>query len=138
MASSETKTFRCTVITPTGRVVDCDATDVQIPAHDGQLGIQLNRLPVFCRLGLGFMTVRGVSPDNQEHRLVIDGGFSLLARNALTVIAYDAVSKADTESSAFEALMTQLERGVEEAKGNDGRLHAQSKLGFVKRLADGQ
>ncbi|MCH7920461.1 MAG: F0F1 ATP synthase subunit epsilon [Planctomycetes bacterium] len=137
MASSEDKQFRCTVITPTGRVLDCDATDVQIPAHDGQLGIQYNRLPVFCKLGLGFMTVREVSPDSREHRLVIDGGFSLLARNALTVIAYDAISKADTEASEYEALMARLERKVEDAEGNEGRLQAQRKLGFVKRLAGG-
>lgn len=138
MASSETKTFRCTVITPTGRVLDCDSTDCQIPAHDGQLGIQYDRLPVFCRLGLGFMTVREASPQGQEHRLVIDGGFGLLAKNSLTVIAYDAVSKADTEPEAYKALVTQLERNVEEAEGNEGRLKAKSKLGFVKRLAEGQ
>ncbi|MCH8217215.1 MAG: F0F1 ATP synthase subunit epsilon [Planctomycetes bacterium] len=137
MASSEDKRFRCTVITPTGRVLDCDATDVQIPAHDGQLGIQYNRLPIFCRLGLGFMTVREVSPESQEHRLVIDGGFGLLARNALTVIAYDAISKADTEASEYEAMMARLERQVEAAEGNQVRLRAQSKLEFVKRLAGG-
>lgn len=83
------------------------------------------------------MTVREASPQSQEHRLVIDGGFGLLARNALTVIAYDAVSKADTEAEAYEAMVTRLERNVEEAEGNDGRLQARSKLGFVKRLAEG-
>ena len=83
------------------------------------------------------MTVREVSPDSREHRLVIDGGFSLLARNALTVIAYDAISKADTEASEYEALMARLERKVEDAEGNEGRLQAQRKLGFVKRLAGG-
>ena len=83
------------------------------------------------------MTVREVSPESQEHRLVIDGGFGLLARNALTVIAYDAISKADTEASEYEAMMARLERQVEAAEGNQVRLRAQSKLEFVKRLAGG-
>jgi F0F1-type ATP synthase epsilon subunit len=88
--------FQCSVIAPTGKLLDCPASSVIIPAHDGLRGILRNHIPMFCALGLGIMEVRKELPELKEIvkplYLMIDGGFALFVANLLKVVAYDAVS----------------------------------------------
>jgi F-type H+-transporting ATPase subunit epsilon len=87
--------FQCTVIAPSGKLLDCPASSVVIPAHDGQRGILRNHIPMFCAIGLGIMEVRKEEPELKEILkpiyVMIDGGFALFAANLLKVVAYDAV-----------------------------------------------
>jgi F0F1-type ATP synthase epsilon subunit len=57
MAHPEEKTFHCELIDPTGKLLDCQVTSVVLPAHDGQIGILYNHMPMLCQLGLGTMRV---------------------------------------------------------------------------------
>lgn len=108
MASTTGRTFRCAVIAPAGRLLDCKAASVVFPAHDGQVGILYNHMPMFCELGLGIMEVKtGPSENHQEDkiRLLIDGGFVLISSNLLTVIASDAICGRDLEGEKIEQIL---------------------------------
>ncbi len=87
--------YHCEVISPAGKLLDCPAFSVVIPAHDGLRGILCNHIPMFCALGLGIMAVRRERPEVKEIQkpvyYFIDGGFALFAANLLKIIAYDAV-----------------------------------------------
>jgi len=54
---SEDKSFHCELIDPTGKLLDCQVTAVILPAHDGQIGILYNHMPMLCQLGLGTMRI---------------------------------------------------------------------------------
>jgi F0F1-type ATP synthase epsilon subunit len=57
MTNPEEKSFHCELIDPTGKLLDCQVTAVVLPAHDGQIGILYNHMPMLCQLGLGTMRV---------------------------------------------------------------------------------
>ncbi len=104
--------FRCVVVSPLGKLLDCKATSVVFPAHDGKVGILYGHIPMLCKLDGGVMKISGVPPDvdtpPQVTSFSIKGGFALLAANVLTIMAFDATSSenSNAEENTF----------VEEAK----------------------
>jgi F0F1-type ATP synthase epsilon subunit len=100
--------FRCIVTSPLGKLLDCMATSVVFPAHDGKVGIWYGHIPMLCKLDVGIMKITGVPPDvdtpPQISSLLIEGGFALLAANILTIMAFDASSVGDSveENTSIE------------------------------------
>jgi F-type H+-transporting ATPase subunit epsilon len=84
------------VIAPRGRLLDCRVSSAVIPAHDGQLGILPDHMPIFCQLGTGPMEVKCPATENgqgeREFLLLINGGFAMFNSNNLAVTAADAVN----------------------------------------------
>jgi F0F1-type ATP synthase epsilon subunit len=98
--------FQCVVVSPLGKLLDCRATSVVFPAHDGKVGILYNHIPMLCKLDGGVMKITGVAPDVDTPPKVtyisVEGGFALLAANVLTIIAFDAsLENSNTEENAF-------------------------------------
>jgi F-type H+-transporting ATPase subunit epsilon len=109
MAKSE-KTFQCELIGPAGKLLDCRTTSVVFPAHDGQVGVLVDHMPMLSQLGLGVMRVAPVEGGGAENaqaelRFVIDGGFALIAENSVTVIAYNVLALQDVTIEAVESLL---------------------------------
>jgi len=113
MVSSDEKTFRCELIGPMGKLLDCQTTSVVFPAHDGQVGVLYDHMPMLSQLGLGIMIVAQPSKGDREApelpaevSFFVDGGFALVAENSVTVVAYDALAlrevKAQTLASMIE------------------------------------
>ncbi len=104
MASS--KTFLCSVVTPERAVLECEATFVALPAHDGEIGILYNRAPLLCRLGIGRLRVETAS---EKHVLFVAGGFAEMVANRLTILTEEAIYpellvREEVEKSLTEAL----------------------------------
>lgn len=76
-------TLHCDVITPESTVLDCEATSVILPAHDGQIGIMNQRAPLLCKLGYGPLKVE--SPSG-SHQFFVESGFAQMLNNKLTVL----------------------------------------------------
>ncbi len=141
MTQATDKLFQCKVITPAGTLLDCQTPSVLVPAHDGQLGVLYNRLPMFCQLGLGFMTV--ISADAEtvmagtpaQQRLIIDGGFTLVASNSLTVIAYEAITKEDVTGDHYDDVMKRLQRHLATSDNEAVKRHERDKIALVRILA---
>ena len=83
------KTFKCSVITPERNVLECDATFVAIPAHDGEMGILTRRAPLVCKLGIG--TLR-VETDSGKHVMLIEQGFAQVVDNRVSILTQRARS----------------------------------------------
>lgn len=122
-------TFRLRLVTPAESLVDEPVTYVNLPAHDGLMGIMRNRAPIVARLGLGEMTVRFAEGTHGggDRRYLIDGGFAQMADNELIVLAEHAVpAEAISESDA--------ERELAEAERATGAADAVDKAAEAERL----
>lgn len=100
MATSDT--FHCSVVTPERQVLECDATFVAFTAHDGEMGVLVNRAPLVCRLGIGLIRIETAG---QTKRLYIDGGFAQVVDNRVTILTEQATPAGDLDAAkAREAL----------------------------------
>ncbi len=130
MASTET--FHCSVVTPEKAILECEATFVAFPSHDGEIGILPRRSPLLCRLGIGTMRVE---TGNGEKTFFVDGGFAQMVDNRLTILTEQATEPTglDLEAarSAFEEaklMGTQTEREFQERQNALQRARVQMQL----------
>lgn len=98
--SSDEKKIRCVIVSPAGRLLDCDSVEINFIAHDGSRGILYNHMPIVCQLGLGIMEVKLAGSDSQENNrnvklALIDGGFALVCSNFVNIVATEAVCQGD-------------------------------------------
>ena len=142
MDSAQSKTFSCTLISPAGRLLDCAATSVVLPAHDGQVGILYDHMPMLCQLGLGQMNVTAASAEADQavepvpSSFFIDGGFALVAVNSVTVVAYEAVSLRESRSEKIQSMMDKATKNIADlALPAKQRTHEAERLRVLTRLA---
>ncbi|MCB9848610.1 MAG: F0F1 ATP synthase subunit epsilon [Phycisphaeraceae bacterium] len=83
------KTFHCTVITPAERLLDEEVTYVNIPLHDGLMGILPGRSPILAKLGLGELRI--TSAEGGDRSYLLEDGFAQMVGDSLTLLAKSAV-----------------------------------------------
>jgi F-type H+-transporting ATPase subunit epsilon len=97
-------TFRCSVITPERKVLDCEARFVAFPAHDGEMGVLVRRAPLVCKLGIGPLRVESAE---RTHLMMVDQGFAQVVRNELTVLTERARKAEEIDVTAAEAALVE-------------------------------
>lgn len=97
MAKSDS--FHCSVITPERSVLDCEASFVAFPAHDGEMGIMKGRAPLVCKLGIGALRVQAT---DGEKTLYVDGGFAQMLGNELTILTAQARATQELNPTAAQ------------------------------------
>lgn len=95
----KTDTFQCSVITPERAVLECDASFVAFPAHDGEMGVLSRRAPLICKMGIGILRIQTPS---EKHVLFVDGGFAQVAVNSLTILTEQARKADDLDVGTAE------------------------------------
>jgi len=143
MDNAELKTFHCSLIDPMGKLLDCRTTSVVLPAHDGQIGILYNHMPMLCELVLGIMRVNAVSEEQYkgtsegEVSFFIDGGFALIASNSVMVVAYDALALQDLKPDRLESVIERTARDVPSAAISAAeRSHENERLRLLRRIGE--
>ena len=91
------KSFQFRLITPQGKLLDTQALSVNLPAHDGQLGVLPDRAAMVVKLGTGTLSVRAADdkPGSLGRSFALDGGFAQMVSNKLTVLSTRAAEKAN-------------------------------------------
>lgn len=85
---AQTRDIHVSVITPEAQVLDTNARQVIIPAHDGLIGVLHNRAPLLCELGRG--TLRIDDTDGTQRTVEIEGGFAQVLNNDVIVLTEKA------------------------------------------------
>jgi len=101
------------VIGPSGKLLDCKTTSVVFPAHDGQVGVWYDHMPMFCKLGLGIVRVTRTASDTgqpEDVLLLVDGGFVVVCSNLLKVISYDVVFPAALKPEGIEQIIAGIKK----------------------------
>ncbi len=143
MSNQDDKTFRCELIDPKGKLLDRQVTSVVLPAHDGQLGILYNHMPMLCQLGLGVMKVSPAPTEQRQEAqppdlfFFIDGGSALVAENEVTVIAYEALSLQDLQAPQVQTLIDKTTQNAANTALSAGqRAHEDQRLRALRNLAE--
>ena len=135
-------TFQCVVDAPQGKEIDCRATSVVFPAHDGMVGVLCDHMPMFCELGLGMMEVDYVTETGDKAQtkkvfLVIDRGFAIVGENLITLIANDAVCSVDIKKEKIERMIERIEKKMSSAAyTTDQQQHETRKIELLKNLLE--
>ncbi len=115
---SESKTiFKCTIISPTGKLLDCSASSVNFIANDGSIGIMAHHMPMICEMGLGIMEINLPHTDTTDAAkkfALIDGGFALIHSNMVNIIANNAVGAWDTKKDKINMLVDANKRKLKD------------------------
>lgn len=96
--------FECSVVTPEGTYLECQATSVVFPAFDGERGVLPHHAPMVCRLGIGVLQVRAV---DGNHRVYVDGGVAQMVNNRLSLLTEQARALETLEPDAAQRILDQ-------------------------------
>ncbi len=99
---AKTDTFACSVITPEQKVLECDAKFVAFPAHDGEMGVLVDRAPIVCKMGIGPLRVEA---EDGKHTFFVDEGFAQVVDNRLTILTEQAKRMDELDATAAEQAM---------------------------------
>jgi F0F1-type ATP synthase epsilon subunit len=110
-------TFQCIVVAPPGKILDCRASSIVFPAHDGMVGVLYDHMPMFCELGLGLMEVEYVTeeadkPQNNKAIVLIDSGFALIGQNLATLVSNEAYSSTDIKKEKIDRIIDHINRKI--------------------------
>lgn len=142
--TTEPRTFRCELISPAGKLLDCRTSSVVFPAHDGQVGILCDHMPMLSQLGMGVMRVARLpeaageaSTVLPEREFLVDGGFALVAENSVTVIAYEAMALPDMKAETIRSLIERVNKNLAgTALSPAQRTHEAERLRTLRRLVE--
>jgi ATP synthase F1 epsilon subunit len=139
MAEEVMGKFQCVVLTPRAKLLDCKTLSITLPAHDGQMGVWQDHMPMLCKLGLGIMEVRDFTTDDNHtpgHTyFLVDGGFARISNNVVTVLAYDVMTLADVETVDAEKMRDQaVKLPGDSALAMEQRKHAAKKAALVIQM----
>ena len=112
--------FKVVVVTPEQQVLDESATQVILPAHDGQIGILTDRAPLLVKLGQGALQI-DFAAGGQSRTLYVEGGIAQMKDNNLTVLTQVAVpvDQIDTEAAKAEFAEATAARITDQASFDD-------------------
>ena len=105
------KSYRCSIVTPSESVFDGDVQYVSYQAWDGQQGIMAEQSPILSKLGIG--SVRLDFEEGGSRLYLLDGGFCQTGDGHLTLLTERALpaetpslEEADAELAEANARVT--------------------------------
>jgi len=99
------------LVSPERKLASMQASAVQIPGSEGDLTAMPDHMPVITTLRPGILTVTGAE-GTQE--FVVSGGFAEITATSASVLAEQAVPRADVTPEFLES----LRKAAEEAHAN--------------------
>lgn len=124
------KVFRCSIVTPSKKLMEQDIAYASIPAWDGQQGVMANQSPVLTRLGVGSLRID--MPDGTTGWYFIDGGFAQIQPSQLTLVTEAAVpadelSEQDASAELAEANARVASSGQDQEQISRDQMRAYAK-----------
>lgn len=91
---------RVVIITPAEQVFEGEASYADIPAWDGQVGIQHLRAALLTKLGTGALRLETA---DGELRFFIDGGYAQVKDDVVTILTDEAIDARRLDRGEVEA-----------------------------------
>jgi F-type H+-transporting ATPase subunit epsilon len=100
------------LVSPERRVASLQATEVQIPATDGDMTAMADHSPLITTLRPGVLTV--ISPDG-ETKYAVTGGFAEITAEGTSVLAEQAMLLSDLTADMFKVMSDEAEQAKSSA-----------------------
>ena len=94
------------IVTPETTVLDCKAEFVALPLIDGEIGVLTGHAPTIGRLGFGELRVR---EGNSTQHYYIDGGFTQIADNVVSVLTGTATPVSQLNAAEIREALSREE-----------------------------
>ena len=99
-------TMQFDLVSPERKLASFAASEVQIPGSEGDMTAMPDHMPVITTLRPGIVRARG--PEG-EQEFVVSGGFAEITATSLSVLAEQAIPRADVTPEFMEALRKEAE-----------------------------
>ena len=126
------RTLQCSVVTPEATVLETAAGFVALPLYDGEIGIAPGHSPFIGRLGYGELRTRRGA---ETRRYYVDGGFSQVRANVVTVLTPQAVRAEDIDPAAASQALEAARAPGATPEAQAAQLKAQDRARAQLRLA---
>jgi F-type H+-transporting ATPase subunit epsilon len=112
--------FKADLVTPEALVLETEVSEVQLPGHDGYVGILNQRAPLLTKLGVGILQLH--TPTGVR-KFLVSGGYAQMKDNLLTILTDEAIPEAQitpelvkTKQSKLAEILAQSEAQTWERK----------------------
>ena len=128
--------FKATLITPETTVLEAHVFAAQIPAHDGLVGILVNRAPLLAKLGTGILRLDLAGPGGtpgETQRFLVSGGYAQMKGDDLTILTDEAIpaEKVSPDMIAAEEAKLAAVEGID-APAMERRQALQSRIAAMR------
>jgi F-type H+-transporting ATPase subunit epsilon len=107
-------TIQFDLVSPENRLASMQVKAVQIPGTEGDLTAMPGHMPLITTLRPGVLTV---TTDEGDQEFIVTGGFAEVG-DGLTVLAENALSRADLTQEDYEAMIKEAENFYGQAQEN--------------------
>ena len=107
------ETMQFDLVSPKRRLASLQVTSVQIPGADGDMTAMEGHAPTITTLRPGILSVEG--PEGTAE-YVVTGGFAEITSSGVSVLAEQAVAKADMTQEHLDAMMEEAQHIYSKAK----------------------
>lgn len=109
-------TMQFDLVSPERKLASGQATAVQLPGADGDMTAMPDHAPVVTTLRPGILTVE---MDGGSQEYAVTGGFAQITAEGTTVLADQAVPKAEVTADFLKGLLDKAEATLGSAEGSN-------------------
>ncbi|MEI2385619.1 F0F1 ATP synthase subunit epsilon [Breoghania sp. JC706] len=124
--------FQFELVSPERLLISEKVNEVVVPGTEGDFGVLKDHAAMMSTIRPGFITVKHV--DGRESKLYIVGGFADVTPNGLTILAQEVTDVADIKAEHIAEQIRNAEEDFADAKGDDQRLAAATRLDNLKNM----
>lgn len=111
--------FNFELVSPERLLVSEQASEVVIPATEGEMTVMARHAPTMTTLKPGIVSVKNAA--GQTSRYVVFGGFADINENGLTVLAESAVQASEFNKEALEARIEAAKKDLADTQDHEKR-----------------
>lgn len=125
-------TMQFDLVSPEKRLASLEATAVQIPGAEGDFTAMPDHAALITTLRPGILSVTAASGTSE---FVVSGGFVEVNATATSVLAENAIPRADANRAAIDALIATAEEAAQAASAENADA-AQKRVADTKALIE--
>lgn len=117
-------TLQFDLVSPERRLASVQAREVQIPGADGDMTAMPDHAPTITTLRPGVLRVVHAGGTDDY---VVSGGFAEITATTVSVLAEEALPKAEVTQAIYDRMVTDAKSALDDAKADSGAVDAASK-----------
>ena len=124
--------FKFELVSPERLLVSGETEQVLVPGSEGDMTILAHHAPLLTTLRPGVLDIG--FPGGERQRYFIRGGFAEVGPKGLTVLAETAIDLRELDAGQLAQAVTDAEEDVADAKSDNARDRAQTKLDQLRQV----